>query len=65
MDRKAWIMATRVVKQHGAAAARVVELKLDKMQRDGVREDQFRHWCWVGRAVFEILREPDGVEAIH
>jgi len=66
MDRDAWIMAAWMVQKHGAGAFRAVELKLEKMQRDGVGEDQFRLWCWIARAIIEITRlEPRAAEAVH
>ena len=65
MERRAWITAARMVQKHGADAAKVIESKLEKMRRDGVDEDNFRRWCWVARAVLEIIREPYEAEAIH
>jgi len=65
MERKAWITAARMVQKHGVTAVRVVESKLAQMQRDCADEDHFRRWCWVARAIFEIVREPYEAEAIH
>jgi hypothetical protein len=65
MERRAWITAARMVQEHGADAFKAVESKLEKMRRDGVDEDNFRRWCWVARAVLEIIREPYEAEAIH
>jgi hypothetical protein len=66
MDRDTWITAVWMVQQHGIGAYKVVESNLEKMRRDGVTEDQFRHWCWVARAVLEIIRlEPSDAEAVH
>ena len=66
MDRDAWIMAAWMVAKHGADAFRTVEAKLGKMQRDGVDEEQYMHWCWIARAVLEISRaEPCATDAIH
>jgi hypothetical protein len=66
MERGAWLTAAWMVQKHGADAWKVVASKLEKMKRDGVDEDQFRHWCWVARAVLEITRlEPSEAEAVH
>ena len=65
MERKAWITAARMVQKHGVSAVKVIESKLEKMRRDGVDEDHFRRWCWVARAVIEIIREPYDAEAVH
>jgi hypothetical protein len=65
MERRAWITAARMVQKHGADAAKVIESKLEKMRRDGVDEDHFRRWCWIARAVVEIIREPNEAEAVH
>jgi hypothetical protein len=65
MERRAWITAARMVQKHGADAAKVIESKLEKMRRDGVDEDHFRRWCWIARAIVEIIREPNEAEAVH
>jgi hypothetical protein len=65
MERRAWITAARMVQKHGAEAAKVIESKLEKMRRDGVDEDHFRRWCWIARAIVEIIREPNEAEAVH
>jgi hypothetical protein len=65
MERRAWITAARMVQKHGADAAKVIESKLEKMRRDGVDEDHFRRWCWIARAIVEIIREPNQAEAVH
>jgi hypothetical protein len=65
MERRAWITAARMVQTHGADAAKVIESKLEKMRRDGVDEDHFRRWCWIARAIVEIIREPNEAEAVH
>jgi hypothetical protein len=65
MERRAWITAARTVQKHGADAAKVIESKLEKMRRDGVDEDHFRRWCWIARAIVEIIREPNEAEAVH
>jgi hypothetical protein len=65
MERKAWITAARMVQKHGVNALSVIESKLEGMRRDGVDEDHFRRWCWVARAVIELVRGPYDAEAIH
>lgn len=65
MERRAWITAARMVQKHGADAAKVIQSKLEKMRRDGVDEDHFRRWCWIARAIVEIIREPNEAEAVH
>jgi hypothetical protein len=65
MERRAWITAARMVQKHGADVAKVIESKLEKMRRDGVDEDHFRRWCWIARAIVEIIREPNEAEAVH
>ncbi len=66
MDRDTWLTAALMVEKHGADAFDIIESKLEKMQRDGVDEDYFQHWCWIARAVLEITRlEPSGAEAVH
>jgi hypothetical protein len=65
MERRAWITAARMVQKHGADAAKVIESKLEKMRRDGVDENHFRRWCWIARAIVEIIREPNEAEAVH
>jgi hypothetical protein len=65
MDRDTWMMAAWMVQQHGADAPSVVELKLEKMKRDRVAEDHFRRWCWVARAIIEIIRKPKRAEAVN
>lgn len=66
MDRDTWITAARMVALHGADAFSVVESMLEEMRGDRVTEDDFKHWCWIARAVLEIIREePLSAEAIH
>jgi hypothetical protein len=54
-----------MVQKHGVSAVKVIESKLEKMRRDSVDEEHFRRWCWVARAVLEIIREPYDAEAVH
>jgi hypothetical protein len=65
MDRDTWMMAAWIVQQYGSDAVGVVGSKLEKMKQDRVAEDDFRHWCWIARAVIEIIREPRRAEAVH
>jgi hypothetical protein len=65
MERDAWITAAWVVQRHGAHAFKAVESKMEKIRRDGVDEDHFRRWCWVARAILEIIRQPADAEAVH
>ena len=65
MERDVWVTAAWMVQKHGAGAFKAVETKLKKMRRDGVDEDHFRRWCWVARAVLEIIREPEAAELVH
>jgi hypothetical protein len=60
LDAAAWM-----VQRHGANAFKAIKSKLEKMRRDGVDEDHVRRWCWVARAVIEIIREPNDAEAVH
>jgi hypothetical protein len=55
MERDAWTTAAWMVQRHGANAFKAVELKLRNMRRDGVNDDHFRRWCWVARAILEII----------
>lgn len=55
-----------MVQLHGANAFSVVEAMMEKMRGDRVAEDDFRHWCWIARAILEITREePTDAEAVH
>jgi hypothetical protein len=66
MDRETWLTAALMVQKHGASAFDVIESRLERMRRDSVDEDYFRHWCWIARAVLEITRlEPSDAETIH
>ena len=66
MDRETWLTPALMVQKHGASAFGIVESKLEKMQRGGVDEDHFRHWCWIARAVLEIMRlDPSAAETVH
>jgi hypothetical protein len=66
VDRDTWLTAALMVQRHGVGAFKAVESKLEKMKRDGVDLDHFRHWCWIARAVLEITRlEPGDTDAVH
>jgi hypothetical protein len=65
MERDVWVTAAWMVQKHGAGVFKAVETELKKMRRDGVDEDHFRRWCWVARAVLEIIREPEAAEVVH